>query len=814
MNTLYSPYIQDILPAFYESEGGIGKITVPFSLPIGVDVSEISGFALKIKTVQNGTILDTIQSFSYNMNKQEAYFYWSIPTVVKVGQYFKVQLAFLGINNELGFFSTTSLIKYTSKPYINLLDTDGVIFPYQECKGIYKPTEDLGEKAKYYIFKLFDKDFQEVENSGWLIHKNNSLDEETIDTYTFFTELIDNEQYYISYGVETINKLIIYTRLVPCMKIQEVNTNMDFKEQLETCLTGYNDADNGYIHLYFDMTQSVGNIQIIEPKEFILYRTDNRSNFKQLRKMAIFVFYSAGKLNNWEFNDFLVEQGITYRYLLQQVNKNNIYSKFIQIGNDITVDFEDMFLFDGKKQLKIKYNPKVSSFKTTFVETKVNTIGSKYPFILRSGQAEYKEFPIAGLLSYYMDNEELFIKKEELFLEKDNHIRTFSAVEDHTYSGPHDTTNLPHYLIDKTTIQTDTEMQKIETTNLVGYNILAERLFKLACLDWLNEHKVLLFKSPTEGNYLIKVMNVSLTPEDNLGRMLHSFTSSAVEIDDYSYQSLIKYGFINLNVPFKTNTNYLYESVEFTDEKSGTANIGKINKHAIYEYLNIDGVLPLSQVQIGSTNVTIGATGSLTLKKNKQTLPDVYITKPIHGTLTYQYKDISLNKDTTFNTLDNVKFYNKIFTLNGAATLDYSDAPLQLKYFSLLAEPKEIITIYQDNLTNSYYYARTGSDPDYEYFNRVKHFNPIAIYRIIVGLSSQYRAYKNGSWTSVTSPFDYSICYNEEDILHPVSSINILDTPRFSFDATDFTLNNLKIGNGLICHCIMYYSEVILREVE
>ena len=50
--------------------------------------------------------------------------------------------------------------------------------------------------------------------------------------------------------------------------------------------------------------------------------------------------------------------------------------------------------------LKIKYNPKVSSFKTDLLESKMETIGSKYPFIFKNGQVEYKEFPISGLISY------------------------------------------------------------------------------------------------------------------------------------------------------------------------------------------------------------------------------------------------------------------------------------------------------------------------------------------------------------------------------------------------------------------------------
>ena len=51
----------------------------------------------------------------------------------------------------------------------------------------------------------------------------------------------------------------------------------------------------------------------------------------------------------------------------------------------ISSDFDYIYLYDGKRQLKIKYNPKVSSFKEVLLESKVDTIGGKHPFIFRNG---------------------------------------------------------------------------------------------------------------------------------------------------------------------------------------------------------------------------------------------------------------------------------------------------------------------------------------------------------------------------------------------------------------------------------------------
>jgi hypothetical protein len=88
----------------------------------------------------------------------------------------------------------------------------------------------------------------------------------------------------------------------------------------------------------------------------------------------------------------------------------------------VIADFEDIFLYDGARQLKVRFNPKVSSFKNTVLETKVDTIGGKYPFIFRNGNVRYKEFPISGLISYLADADELFMSNLELgFMEESAH---------------------------------------------------------------------------------------------------------------------------------------------------------------------------------------------------------------------------------------------------------------------------------------------------------------------------------------------------------------------------------------------------------
>jgi hypothetical protein len=90
--------------------------------------------------------------------------------------------------------------------------------------------------------------------------------------------------------------------------------------------------------------------------------------------------------------------------------------------------------------LKIKFNPKVSSIKTVLQEAKLETIGSKYPFFFRNGYIEYKELPISGLITYFMDEKNTFSDNSKI----------------------------------------------VKTTQLTDKNIYNERVFKLEVFDWLN----------------------------------------------------------------------------------------------------------------------------------------------------------------------------------------------------------------------------------------------------------------------------------------------------------------------------------------
>jgi len=59
-------------------------------------------------------------------------------------------------------------------------------------------------------------------------------------------------------------------------------------------------------------------------------------------------------------------------------------------------------------------------------------------------------------------------------------------------------------------------------------DFIYERVFREKVYEFLYKHNVKLFRSETEGNILIKLMNIAFQPEQVLGRRLYSFTATAV----------------------------------------------------------------------------------------------------------------------------------------------------------------------------------------------------------------------------------------------------------------------------------------------
>jgi hypothetical protein len=80
-------------------------------------------------------------------------------------------------------------------------------------------------------------------------------------------------------------------------------------------------------------------------------------------------------------------------------------------------------------------------------------------------------------------------------------------------------------------------------------------------LEWLTNGEPKVFRSPVEGNFIVRLMNSSLSPNDTLGRMLHTFNSTAYEVADFNYTTLGDMKFITIDNGSMTTLHW--ETVNF-----------------------------------------------------------------------------------------------------------------------------------------------------------------------------------------------------------------------------------------------------------
>ena len=472
------PIIEGTLPAFYGTE-----LTVPFVMNKAVSINEFDSFEVKIKSALNNALIKTETVILYqDLNKV----IFNIGADLVIGRYYKIQMAYRS-GDIVGYYSDIGIAKYTTEPevFIENLNKDTINPHVYNYIGKYSQINgDATEKVHSYCFNLY-QDNDLIKTTDWILH-NSNLDEngyESFDLFSLEEDLDLDKIYYIEYKIKTNNNLIVSSGKYPIK--QKV---LYASDQLINILPILN-YENGYIELNFKSDKPLIG-------DFIISKSDASSDFKKWHDIYT-LNLRKDSINNFSFKDFDVAYNQTYKYAIAQTNKYNLLTEK-QISEPITVLFEDMFLFDGEKQLKIRFNPKVSSFKNYILETKVDTIGSKYPFFFRNGSVKYKEFPINGLISCLMDEEQLFMENEFV------------------------------------------------STNLIDSNIYQEKEFKLKVLEWLSNGQSKLFKSPAEGNYIVYLMNVNLTPIDTLGRMLHSFSCNAYEIADYTDDGMRDQGILKI----------------------------------------------------------------------------------------------------------------------------------------------------------------------------------------------------------------------------------------------------------------------------
>lgn len=245
---------------------------------------------------------------------------------------------------------------------------------------------------------------------------------------------------------------------------------------------------------------------------FIFERASNRTNFKRWEKIDI-VTIEQDLVTNLIWFDYTIEPGVWYIYKITRISSTGVHSGYLKIETPTMIVPEDIFLQANGEQLRIRFDPQVDGIKQNISEALTETIGSKYPYIRRNGNVNYKSFALSGTITSFMNI-------------KDNLL---DASKTDLYGQSKD-------LYD----------QYNKDNNISPYrDYIYERQFRNKVIDFLYENNVKLYRSLTEGNILVKLMDISFTPNQTLGRLIYSFSCTAYEIgecniDNYQRYKIVK----------------------------------------------------------------------------------------------------------------------------------------------------------------------------------------------------------------------------------------------------------------------------------
>lgn len=446
-------------------------------------------------------------------------------------------------NGTFSEWSTVMVIKAINKPEVTIGNAEAFLGDIIESEqvestlmplflGIYSIDSTSREAEDKYKFDLYSGEQEQlIETSGWLQH-NSAIS--TNDEYRFSNILTNNQYYTVIYTVQTING---YEQASDPYYFTVMQSY--FGDLQNVTIETQSDRDNGRIQIYLtSQDELIGN--------FVITRSSEKSNYGVWEDLFYFPLAWQRLNNSLIYTDYTVESGIRYRYAIQQENDSGMRTSPV-MSVICSVNLEYGYLYRDGVQLRLSLNETLSSFKYTTLRSKQDTLGGKYPILVENGNAYYAEFPISGMISFQMDEDSTFFTyntngcyyRGELVIPMDKMEQDVQSREDSTLTKP------------------------FISTDLSDNNVFVERIFRQKVEEFLNDFNYKLYRSPTEGNIVIGLINVSLTPNTTVGRMLYNFNATAYEVMEATLDNLNEFGIITRGEDTNLSDSISEEMVSF-----------------------------------------------------------------------------------------------------------------------------------------------------------------------------------------------------------------------------------------------------------
>ena len=369
---------------------------------------------------------------------------------------------------------------------------------------------------KSYRIRLYDNNEVLVKDSGQ-IYANKYANINQIN-YNYQYNFEQGVNYYVDVSITTNN---LYSTNNNPDRYTFMITEYSY-DKLEATISAEKDNRNGRIGIHILGTTSeifVGSITI--------RRSSSKNGFSVWEDVHTEVLNNGTSLD-YTWWDGTIQSGVWYKYCAQKRNSRGHRGVIIELKNPIMLEFEDIYLSAEGLQLNVSLNPEISQYNHTVVESKNETIGSKYPYIKRNGNVDYRVFSLSGIISAFMSNQQYpetyivqngTVRKNVL---SQNLMEASRAILYKDYLSLYDNYNAENHI-----------------NNHNDY--IYEHDFRQKVIEFLYKHNVKLYRSTTEGNILVKLMDINFTPDKTSSRLIYNFTCTAVEVDKCSIENFDKY---------------------------------------------------------------------------------------------------------------------------------------------------------------------------------------------------------------------------------------------------------------------------------
>ena len=565
---LFPPIVDSYMPSFAVEDK---ECQILFSISDYNSLNAIKGAEVSIRYQSNNTSalesgLDydsTIDNENYSFDKTNGLLVikeTALNDKFKANEIYKVQIRLLSEQKENGEpvfdndgkqvydyseWSTVCLIKGIHKAIIRVplfedssdigdmvinigtLDVNAIVEPMDKT---INTEEQFNEKLYYYEMYIY-KNGSVYEHSGRIYTTDEN---ERNLKYTFKKQLEVNQAYELEILFCTTSNYI------QSAKYEFVHSLID--EQMDIDIYLQENDEQGYI-------EAAVSTKDLIPGSYILLRASSLDDFatwkdihlfqkgidehtktkilKEIQNESLMSSNDTEEIDGefYIYRDYTVQGGVLYKYKIQNYGKGGIRSLESGASEAALCYLDYMFLGDKDFQLKIKFDGNLSSPKKNILESKTDTIGGKYPIIRRNGNTQYESFQISGIISAFGDENEFYDS---------------SWKEDLEWKTQY--------------------YDKYGISNMRDF--VGEKSYRDKVNEFLHNGQVKLFRSMQEGNFLVRLMDISFTPNQQLGRLIGSFQATAYQIADLTVENYFKYNILD-NIIYNKNQDIISTDIVF-----------------------------------------------------------------------------------------------------------------------------------------------------------------------------------------------------------------------------------------------------------